>query len=60
MKQFHITDANNPVWSPDGQRIVYSSSRDGDWEIYVMDADGKTASRLTNSDAQEGDPSWKP
>ena len=29
-----------PAWSPDGQQIVFSSNRDGNEEIYVMDADG--------------------
>ena len=25
------------AWSPDGSRIAFESSRDGDWDIYVMD-----------------------
>ncbi len=26
-----------PAWSPDGSRLAFTSDRDGDWEIYVMD-----------------------
>src|SRR5439155_25675191 len=31
---------NNPNFSPDGSRIVFESGRDGNYEIYVMNADG--------------------
>ena len=34
----------HPAWSPDGSKIVFMSDRDGDIEIYVMDADGLTRS----------------
>ena len=30
----------NPGWSPDGERLVFDSTRDDNDEIYVMDADG--------------------
>ena len=46
--QINLT--NNPAedlaaqWSPDGQRIVFTSDRDGSWDIYVMDADGGSGS----------------
>ena len=29
-----------PDWSPDGRKIAFTSRRDGNDEIYVMDADG--------------------
>ena len=29
-----------PVFSPDGQKIAFTSTRDGNSEIYVMNADG--------------------
>jgi Tol biopolymer transport system component len=29
-----------PAWSPDGRKIAFASTRDGNPEIYVMNADG--------------------
>ena len=51
---------HSPVWSPDGRRIAFVSDRDGDWEIYVMNADGSGQKRLTNSPGIERNPSWSP
>ena len=43
------------VWSPDGNKIVFSSNRDGDYEIFVMHADGSNVVSL----GQQGHPtSW--
>ena len=39
----------DPDWSPDGNQIVFSSSRDGNSEIYVMNADGTGQQNLTNT-----------
>jgi Tol biopolymer transport system component len=30
----------DPSWSPDGRQIAFRSERDGNNEIYVMNADG--------------------
>jgi Tol biopolymer transport system component/DNA-binding beta-propeller fold protein YncE len=49
-----------PAWSPDGRRIVFVSTRDGDPEIYVMDADGSNARRLTRTPGRDAHPSWSP
>ena len=34
------TDDFEPAWSPDGTKIAFASNRDGNHEIYVMNADG--------------------
>jgi hypothetical protein len=54
-------------WSPEGDRIVFSSDRDGNDEIYVMNSDGTNPIRLThNSDrdrilrTQSQVESWSP
>ena len=38
-----------PAWSPDGTQIAFGSDRDGQQEIYVMQADGSNPRRLTNA-----------
>ena len=50
----------SPAWSPDGRRIAFASTRDGNREIYVMNADGSGVTRLTDNDADDGYPSWSP
>jgi Tol biopolymer transport system component len=37
----------------DDGRIVFTSSRDGNDEIYIMNADGAGQTRLTTTDANE-------
>jgi uncharacterized protein YjdB len=46
--------ATEPAFSPDGSRMAFTSARDGPPQIYVMDADGTNAFRLTNSPAANG------
>ncbi|MDE0300676.1 MAG: translocation protein TolB [Candidatus Poribacteria bacterium] len=41
-------------------RIVFTSLRDGNAEIYVMDADGGNQENLTNHLAYDVDPDWSP
>ncbi len=50
--------AAEPAYSPDGSRLAFVSTRDGQPEIYVMDADGTNPSRLTNAPGADGDPSF--
>jgi Tol biopolymer transport system component len=47
-------------WSPDGSQVLYVSNREGDWNIYVMDANGDNVRRLTDSDADDLFPVWRP
>lgn len=48
------------VWSPDGTRIAFSATVDGNADIYVMDADGKNVTRLTTAPESDTEPDWSP
>jgi Tol biopolymer transport system component len=47
-------------WSPDNSKIVFTSERDGNQEIYVMNSDGSSQTRLTHNDSPDYTPSWSP
>src|SRR5918992_547253 len=50
-----------PGWSPDGEKIAFTSDRDGNTEIYVMNADdGTNTTRLTHISAIDDEPRWSP
>jgi hypothetical protein len=49
-----------PSWSMDGSRIAFTSTRTGNGDIYVMDANGNGQTRLTTDAAAESDPDWSP
>ncbi|HEY6061781.1 MAG TPA: Ig-like domain-containing protein [Gemmatimonadales bacterium] len=48
--------ATDPAISPDGSRIAFVSTRDGNPEIYVMDADGTNLTRVTSDPQADGRP----
>jgi Tol biopolymer transport system component len=50
----------SPRWSANGRRIVFTSLRDGNPEVYVMEADGGNQTRVTNDPAFDFNPSWSP
>ncbi|MGQ9586543.1 MAG: tetratricopeptide repeat protein [Anaerolineae bacterium] len=52
--------ATAPAWSPDGKQVAFMSNRDGNWELYVVGADGLGLRRLTNGPEHDGVPAWSP
>jgi len=49
-----------PAWSPHGDRIAFTSNRDGDYEIYTVKPGGGSLTRLTKSPGNDAHPAWSP
>ena len=45
-------------FSPDGTRIVFTSDRDGDWDLYTMDPDGHDVEHLVDRPGDQTSPVW--
>ena len=50
----------SPSWSPNGDRIVFTSDRDGDFEVYTIKIDGTDLQRLTRSPGNDAHTAWSP
>ena len=51
-----LTLGVDPAWSPDGSKIAFT----GDQGIFVINADGSSAARLTTSTYYDDQPAWSP
>ena len=49
-----------PVVSPNGKTIAYYAKIKGNWDVYLIDVDGKNKKRLTTHSGFDGEPSWSP
>lgn len=44
--------------SPDGTKILYTTTKDGNAEVYVMNVNGTNPVNLTNDPGSDSDPRW--
>jgi len=49
-----------PTGPPASEKIAFVSLRDGNSEVYVMDADGSNQTNLSNNAADDFFPAWSP
>jgi len=54
------SDGEDGRWSPDGTRIAFTSYRDGNADIYLMNYDGSGVVQLTHDAADDTEPAWSP
>ena len=61
-KAVRITDNvemdDRPVWSPDGSKIAFQSDRFGNFDVFVVDADGGKPKRVTWFSGNDVPYSW--
>ncbi|MDX6637198.1 MAG: TolB protein, partial [Solirubrobacterales bacterium] len=53
-------DTFSPRWSPDGKDIAFQSDQDGDFDVYIIRANGKHLMQLTNVPGFDGEPDFSP
>jgi TolB protein len=61
----NLTQSPSPdrysMWSPDGRQLAFTTRRDGNYEVYLMGADGSNPRNVSNSpDTTEGLADWSP
>lgn len=49
---------NLPSWSPNSDRLIFQTRRDGDPEVYVVGADGSAPTNISNSIAMDIPGNW--
>ena len=58
LTSFNGPKVTTPRWSPDGGRIAFDSDAEGEFDVWVIGANGGKAQRMTTHPANDGDPSW--
>jgi hypothetical protein len=54
----HASDDVQVDWAPDGTKIAFTSNRDGNQQIFVMNPDGSNPTRLTDGPGSNTVPDW--
>jgi TolB protein len=56
--QAALSHEESPCWAPDGKRFAFTSTRDGNQELYVANITGGDWLRLTTDAAIDAHPAW--
>jgi Tol biopolymer transport system component len=53
-------DDEYPKWSPDGKRIAFTANPKGNYDLFIMQADGSNIAQVTTSPKDEIEHAWFP
>ncbi|MBB3982640.1 Tol biopolymer transport system component [Sphingobium fontiphilum] len=56
----YFNDARQPVWAPDGSRLVYFGYRDGGYDLWSIRPDGSEMKKLTEGAYDDREPVFSP
>lgn len=60
IEQLTYESGVHPKWSPNGEQILFVSARDGNRDIYIMNADGSSQRKLTDDSGYDSQMNWSP
>lgn len=49
-----------PIWNSEGTKLIYSSNKSGNYELYIKNFDGTNELKLTNTSLDEANPDLSP
>jgi Tol biopolymer transport system component len=52
-------DDGDASWSPDGKQVLFDTTRDGNREVYVMNADGTGLRNVSRNPAEDWADTWR-
>jgi len=57
-RERRVGPGHQPSWSPDGTRLAFSRTVEGNQDVYVMNVDGSDVTRLTTDAGYDSEPHW--
>ncbi|MDA1035557.1 MAG: hypothetical protein O3B65_01595, partial [Chloroflexi bacterium] len=53
-------DEVDPQWSPDGTQLAFTTTREGNHDVFLIDLETRSYRKITTSTADDIEPTWSP